>query len=170
MAGCSLQPYVEEASFGQAGIASTPQAFQRDSLAHEQINTLQKQIDTLTKNKMESLSQEDIQEMITCGQAASTKATDGKISCMNDQLVQINDAYNHLVKIETERMQTFREAVVNLKEAILNTKIPQSQREAMFKKVNEMKSSMSQEAKEEMKAMMERQRLQQLQQQQQPQQ
>ena len=144
----------EEASFGQAGTASTPQAFQRDSLAHEQINTLQKQIDTLTKNKMEALSQEDIQEMITCGQVASTKATDGKISSMNDQLVQINDAYNSLVKIETERMQTFREAVKNLKEAILNTKIPESQKEAMFKKVNEMKASMSQEAKEEMKAMM----------------
>jgi hypothetical protein len=52
-------------------------------------------------------------------------------------------------------MATFREAVVNLKEAILNTKVPESRKEEMFKKVNEMKASMSQEAKDEMKVMME---------------
>jgi YesN/AraC family two-component response regulator len=145
----------EETNFGQAGIASTPQAFQRDLLAHEQINTLKKQLDTLTKSKMEALSQEDIQGMITCSQAESVKNMDGKISNMNDQLSQINDAYADLVKIETERMATFREAVANLKEAILNTKIPESRKEEMFKKVSEMKASMSQEAKDEMKVMME---------------
>ena len=130
----------EEVDFGGAGQAGTPQAYQKD------VAELKRSLDLLTKNKVESLSTSDIQGMIAMGQESAVKDLDGKLAMMKsstmESLEQINGAYAELVKLELDRAKIFREAVSNLKQAILNTKISDSQREEMFAKVESMKSEL----------------------------
>ena len=103
-------------------------------------------IDLLTKNAVAPLSKEDIQSMIAIGQLSAGKDTDGKLAVMKSStlntLEKINGAYGELVSLESERVRIFREAVTNLKDAILSTKIPDSQKEEMFSKVENMKEAL----------------------------
>ena len=143
---------VEEADFGRAGHAGTPQAYQKE------VDTLKRSIDLLTKNKVASLSKEDIQGMIAIGQQSAVKDVDGKLEIMKNStmetLKKINCAYGDLVKLESDRVRIFREAVTNLKEAILDTKITESQKEEMFKKVENMKKGLDAAQKAEVARMM----------------
>ena len=142
----------EEVDFGGAGQAGTPQAYQKD------VAELKRSLDLLTKNKVESLSTSDIQGMIAMGQESAVKDLDGKLAMMKsstmESLEQINGAYAELVKLELDRAKIFREAVSNLKQAILNTKISDSQREEMFAKVESMKSELDGAAKAEVTKML----------------
>ena len=127
----------DQADFAQAGIAGTPQAYQRHVLAQKQISTLQKQIAALETHKLNALSKEDIQGMISFSQESAVNDVDGKLTSFQTSLSEITEAYTDLVKIESDRMTVFREAVANLKEAILNTKIPENQRAEMFQRWRE---------------------------------
>ena len=100
---------VEEADLGRAGHAGTPQAYQKE------VDTLKRSIDLLTKNKVASLSKEDIQGMIAVGHQSAVKDVDGKLAIMKNStmetLKKINCAYGDLVKLESDRVRIFREAV-----------------------------------------------------------
>jgi len=143
----------EEVNFGKAGHAGTPLAYQKD------VEAMKHSIDLLTKNAVAPLSKEDIQSMIAIGQRSAGKDTDGKLAVMKSStlntLEKINGAYGELVSLESERVRIFREAVTNLKDAILSTKIPDSQKEEMFSKVENMKEALDPAQKAEVTKMLE---------------